>query len=503
MLLSKFRNWYRKQRIKKIQDLILPLINNPIARKYLGVPIDKKIVKVTANSVHYQKNSKEIVANFYVGEVIKNKGKKVIRTGTQVAMFLLALGIDKNLVLPLIGLTTNNYNVGVGDGYVNCSDYSGHPTQAMWDTAHDATIGTTASYGSSGNIHSEINIYGNANWITIWRGFFPIDTSELPDDTTISAAVLVGYIVGKIDNYNGDGYDYVAIVQTDQPDHTLLTTADYNNCGAINNPTKGSADIDISGLTISDWNNFPLNATGIGWISKTGWTMLGMREGHDIQDAYPGDPGEVDKLSQVSINDAGGIHPPYLSVTYSITTTVIETTRARIKQSGITKKETSRARIKIVGTSKALQSKGRIKTAGISKIVTVRAKIKATISDKKTQLRARVKQFGFSRYETSRGRIKQLATTKKETTRARIKTAGLSKLLQEKARIKRLGETKLSQSRARVKQSGTTRKFQSRGRIKSSGVSKLETTRGRVKQFGTTKIIQEKGRIKQTRTAYL
>lgn len=112
----------------------------------------------------------------------------------------------------------------------------------------------------------------------------------------------------------------MAVVQTSQPSTSELTTADYDLCGdAIDNPTKGSANIDLTGLTIGAYRDFTLNATGLGWISKTGYTMLGVREGHDIQDIWS-DPGEVDKESGIWVSaseQTDTSQDPYLSVTYT------------------------------------------------------------------------------------------------------------------------------------------------------------------------------------------
>ena len=216
--------------------------------------------------------------------------------------------------------TTTNYYAGAGDGRVNYDDTTGQPSQANWDTVHDATTGTNFNYDSLTTLTSGIYIYGVGNQIRIYRGFFPCDTSGLPDAASISAAIMKIYVASKNDDYNGDGYDYIAVIQTDQPNTAELTTADYNNCGATNNPTKGSNDIDITGISTVAYTDFTLNATGRGWVSKTGTTMLGIREGHDIEDNFPGDPGEVDKKSTISAyfsERAGTDQDPYLEVTYT------------------------------------------------------------------------------------------------------------------------------------------------------------------------------------------
>ena len=125
--------------------------------------------------------------------------------------------------------------------------------------------------------------------------------------------------------YN-DGNDWANVVQTDQPDHGILTTADYNNCGATNNPTEGATRIDITDVVDDNYNTWTLTeATGWGWIKKsgeastcgtalTGWTRLGMREGHDAIDNLPVDSNTV----QIRFSEyANTAYDPYLTVTYT------------------------------------------------------------------------------------------------------------------------------------------------------------------------------------------
>lgn len=232
----------------------------------------------------------------------------------------------ERLFFPKALADTDPFYTGAGDGYVFNSS-AGQPSQANWDTAHDNTTGAAAEDGVGLAHLAATELWGADNLIRIYRGFLPIDTSGLGADAIVTAAVLKLYIVSKQDAYNGDGYDYMAIVQTDQPNSAVLTTADFNNCGATNNPDKGSADIDISGMPTGSYQDFTLNLTGRGWIEIEGTTMLGIREGHDIQDNFPGDPGEVNKYSRIKIyfSEQGGTsEDPYLEITYTLPVEAVE-----------------------------------------------------------------------------------------------------------------------------------------------------------------------------------
>jgi len=207
-----------------------------------------------------------------------------------------------------------NYYAGAGDGQVV---YSGGPPPVSWDTAHDALTGTWAPYtleamgvGSGSNESGGIGKY-------IYRSFLPFDTSGIDDATTITAAILYIYPYAKSDGDN-DGDDWVNVVQTSQTNPTTLATADYDQCGAINNPTEGATRVDIGNVTTGTYNTWTLDATGISWIDKVNAnnTLLGMREGHDAIDS-PIVANTEDKVSLYSSEDTNGSRDPYLDVTTS------------------------------------------------------------------------------------------------------------------------------------------------------------------------------------------
>lgn len=207
--------------------------------------------------------------------------------------------------------TSTSYYAGAGDGYVHLED------EPDWDTCHDAATGTGVAFGGQSDMYVQVN-----TGYTIRRVFLPIDTSALPDDATISAAALYTFVKTKLDNDN-DANAWITVVQTSQPDPTQLTTADYDLCGdSIDNPTEGTADRkDITAIPVvpDQYINWVLNATGRGWISKTGYTLLGLREGHDCVDDAP--DGRNNLFGYTS-ERAGTSQDPYLSVTYTVPTSI-------------------------------------------------------------------------------------------------------------------------------------------------------------------------------------
>jgi hypothetical protein len=204
------------------------------------------------------------------------------------------------------------YYSGAGDGYVS---YGGSSTQT-WATVHNATSGDVASYTDTYSHAESYEDSEGTNWNGIVRSFLPFDTSLLPDGATITAANLSIYVSATVDEDN-DGYDYVNVVQTTQASPSSLIVGDYNNCGAVNSPPTGATAIDITGISSSAYTNFALDATGISWINLTGWTYLGLREGHDIS----GHTIATNKDSSVTFstsNYAGTSQDPYLIITYTV-----------------------------------------------------------------------------------------------------------------------------------------------------------------------------------------
>jgi len=221
-----------------------------------------------------------------------------------------------------LGFDSASYFSGSGDGYVQAdNEYLGWG----WNGTHDREDGDGGGlHGAFPTATTGIGFrsyqYEKYNRVIISRSFFPVDTSALPDGATISEAKLYIYIEAKADDDN-DGDDWGSVVQTSQEDPTTLEEADFDQCGAIDNPTEGADRIDIGSITTSAYNYWTLNATGRGWISKTGWTLLGLREGHDAIDSpIASSSGNVTNSITVRFSEYTGTgSDPYLSVTYTTT----------------------------------------------------------------------------------------------------------------------------------------------------------------------------------------
>jgi len=190
-----------------------------------------------------------------------------------------------------------SYFSGGGDGYIRSGGLG------TWDGAHNAYSGAGAYYGYDRIV---VNTEEKVNAYYIERGFLPFNTTGLAQDIVISAATVT------ITAYSVTGSGNYGIVQTTQPNHTVLAAADYDTCGSTHGAVEGAPRVSISG---TGKKVFTLNATGRGWIKHDGstWTKLGIREGHDLNDNTP------TSLTEAIIRSkeyTGTGDDPVLSVTY-------------------------------------------------------------------------------------------------------------------------------------------------------------------------------------------
>lgn len=207
-----------------------------------------------------------------------------------------------------------DYFAGAGDGYIYATGGS------TWSAVRDATTGTAdptstiAQYGA-------VNFYLKADSFAVYRVFLPFDTSSIPASATITAASISVYGTSTPNNTLGGTW---AVVRTSQATHTTLANTDFPNIGT----TLGSSATSYSG-TIDSYITVTLNATGIGWIAKSGVSSncsgtsgiscFGLRDNtYDIGNVTPCTGLSCSEYAYISTSEADGTsQDPYLSVTYS------------------------------------------------------------------------------------------------------------------------------------------------------------------------------------------
>jgi hypothetical protein len=276
----------------------------------------KVITLGNTNGLVYFRNAR-VWDNDNLNESVKiilyKQGNKVYLRKTITADIL------QKSTFPLYTDHPTSYYVGAGDGLVYASWYSGVSAQVAWDTAHDKTTGTAVNGIEIIGPRSSNTGLAPYFWTPyIYRTFCPIDTSGIDNGVTITSAIFNAY-VSDIKDWDNDANDYAVIVQTSQVDPTTLVNDDYDNIGI----TEGSNQGDLTNLTLNQYNQFTLNATGISWIDKinSNGTLLGFREGHDLNDdliLYGEDiNNNQNSMTFAASEDTSGTKDPYLDVTVS------------------------------------------------------------------------------------------------------------------------------------------------------------------------------------------
>lgn len=306
-----------------VSDKVVP----PAQHRGLAEDMSKRTPNSQSFLIARNEQSEEYVSRFFSNnqfyEIDNTWYQTEIATTTKQAFLMqtrptLLAQIKTLFIQPVLAVA---YYAGVGDGYVESFESNSNP-QTSWDTAHDSITGTAFdNIGATANVGVDYTIValGSLDEFTIDRLFLPFDTSAISDTAAIVSATLNIYVTSKSDTITSpSGQRYITVVQTTQASNTSLTEADYDQCGSVNNPTEGidtGSRLTISAVTTSDDNSVSLNSTGVGWVSRTGYTNIGLRQGMDAEDALPTIEGTSNII--ISTSEASGTtQDPYLEVVW-------------------------------------------------------------------------------------------------------------------------------------------------------------------------------------------
>ena len=168
-------------------------------------------------------------------------------------------------------ITKEFYATGTGVGSI-----FNNPGSTSWATVRNAGSGTGTDVGV-GYVEAALDT-GAGNVFYCRRYLCPIDTSSLGVTATITGATLKIYTAG---DPTGAHQFRIGVVATTQASPTAIALADYSEFG----DTLGSDVKEMNGAT--DYT-FTLDATGLSWINKTGYTLIGLRNyQYDIQNTNP------------------------------------------------------------------------------------------------------------------------------------------------------------------------------------------------------------------------
>lgn len=326
---------------QRYQDLLLGIANTRTGRDLLCIPQEYPvIVKFHKNCVHffqgYDAQGNGIFgADFRVGAKWANVIRYRWNAFNSLARYFLA---NKDITVPVSPLVLSaralcaSTLTAYPDPNTETTTVDGIATYTYastnWATSHDAASGSSAADSATDLV---IQLYRNGGgFYYIERAFTLFDTSTLTSGATISAATFSLY------ETNGGPADSdsqsLGIVQTSPASNTAVVAADYSQCGATSNPTEGATRITTASMASFAYNAFTLNATGQGWISKTGVTKLGFRFSKDMDNSAPtGANGDTYAAADTS----GTSQDPKLIVTYTLTAALTETMLNRTPIRGV------------------------------------------------------------------------------------------------------------------------------------------------------------------------
>lgn len=154
-------------------------------------------------------------------------------------------------------------------------------------------------------------------WDAIRRSVFGFDTTSIPDANTITSATLSFYGQAKVDNFSQS----LVIDRNPPATATALVAGDYDLAG-WDSLEQSTARMTITAFSTTGYNDFTLNSTGIGNISKTGVSWFGTRLSGDFDNSEPLWSSNAQGYANAnSAEQAGTTQDPKLVVVHSLPTT--------------------------------------------------------------------------------------------------------------------------------------------------------------------------------------
>jgi len=338
----------------KYQKEILTYANTEFGRAHLGIKDKDTVIKVTPDSFHILKDFSKgkfiVQATFYSRspylkvfdevltkmEIIEENGFNLRKFSKKESEFIIPQYLGFCLpkrYLPQIYLASGDpiypdahpESTSV-DGWAG---YSGGATNPGWSTVR----------GSAGNVCADNNTTYYApylqtyttNWSRMHRAFFLFDTSSIPDEGVITSATFSMYPWAdyNVSRNSLSSTNAGARLVTTTPDsNTAIVAADYQQQGT----TAQASDIGYNDIA-AGYNDWTLNSTGRGNISKTGVTKFGLRMVCDANNTNPSPAGFSSLATGWGCYYAdNGSNKPKLVVVYSSIKKVNGVVYANIKK---------------------------------------------------------------------------------------------------------------------------------------------------------------------------
>ncbi|HEV7671108.1 MAG TPA: FG-GAP-like repeat-containing protein [Thermoanaerobaculia bacterium] len=174
-------------------------------------------------------------------------------------------------------------NSGTG-GPTGSATFERYISGEAWSTLR-AGAGTYVSpvFDNPNNLAGAQSGISTNQWRALDRAIFTFDTSAIPDSDVIISATLSISGSNKLDNGTAISPNINVYASTPASNYNF-TASNYGQIGT----TAQSTAITYAGWSTTGYNDFVLNAAGLGNISKTGVTKFGTRNAnYDVANVAP------------------------------------------------------------------------------------------------------------------------------------------------------------------------------------------------------------------------
>lgn len=306
---------------EKYQKYLVLFSNTWIGKKYLSITSNFQIHKITHNSYHEViKRNKDTFTSrvtIYEGSPYFYKFVYFLWLFENI-LLLKSIFNGREFILPhflsfnyfsfAILSTTATFNPGVTAVDGSVSREVSEPGETF--TTIGTSIGNTKN--DSGTSHDSPDIAcgtGTDKYIKIRRLITLFDSSSL--------SVYASLVSGTYSVYLGTTFtgmsQKVRLITSSPASNTVLATTDYSQLAGI---AQSATEPLISSLVSSQYNDWPLDATGLSNVSKTSISKFGLRLHSDADGTAPTWSSLAEAAIRVNSGDAAS-NKPKLTIVYN------------------------------------------------------------------------------------------------------------------------------------------------------------------------------------------
>lgn len=287
----------------------------------MGHYLENKIVKITPSSVAELMSIKddkiELREHFSSRNIYAMRLRKTFRP-----IWLLFHAWDMliaNKFAPQLNLGFDTEVTFNPDAHVESTSVDGDvryiSADDTWANIHDAVNGNAAYDDAQDNYLGFVQSDGALNdWKQIIRGIWLFNISSISGETIVSA-IFSGYVYSV---NTGFANQSISLVDSAPASNDDLVVGDYSSLGT----TRYATDVALGDLTIDQYNDWPLNGTGVTFLQTAvdgdGIVKLGTRMASDLDNTPPTWISDTYSGAPIRTADSVSGNFPKLIVTYSV-----------------------------------------------------------------------------------------------------------------------------------------------------------------------------------------